>query len=92
MSFFPEVKKKLSSFIQDEKGSIQKQSLLSLGTILSASTFLGLMSAEAGAWHSNSYCNNHSNNMKLLYDETTSRITATHKHSDTNSNNYHNSS
>lgn len=92
MSFFPEVKKRLSSFLQDEKGSIQRQSLLSLGTVLATSTFMGLMSAEAGAWHSNNFCNDHQNNLKLFYDQTTSTVTATHKHYDSNTAVYHSSS
>ncbi len=83
MSFLPEAKKKLSAFIHDEKGSISKQSLLSLGSVLATATFAGLMSAEAGAWHSNSNgCNDHQNNLKLSYDPGTARITATHKHYD----------
>ena len=94
MSFFPKVKKKLSSFMQDEKASISKQSLLSLGTVLSTTTFMSLMSAEAGAWHSSgSGCtNDHQNNMHLSYDQATSRVTATHKHYDDAHSSAHSSS
>lgn len=79
--------------MHDEKASISKQSLLSLGTILSTTTFMSMMSAEAGAGHSSNYCtNNHQNNMHLVYDQATSRVTATHKHYDIAHSNSHSSS
>jgi len=86
MPFLPEAKKKLSAFLQDEKGSIPKQSLLSLGSVLTAATFTSLMSGEgyANNDHSsgNGCSNDHQNNMQLRYDQSVSRITATHKHYD----------
>ena len=79
----PQFKKKISAFIQDEKGAMPKQSLLSLGTILTTTTFLGLMADEAGAWHSShSGCSGHKNNMHVEYDPATATVTATHKHWD----------
>lgn len=44
--FIPKVTKKLSSFIKDEKGSISKQSLLSLGTFVGTVAVSSIFAAK----------------------------------------------
>ena len=52
----PKIKKKLTSFLTEEEGKISKQSLLSLGSFLSAAVIGGILATKdaAAATHSNS--------------------------------------
>ena len=48
----PKIKKKIASFVKDEKGSITKQNILTMGTIVSSATLISIVNsrdAEAGA-------------------------------------------
>ncbi len=51
---FPKVKKRITSFLLSEEGKVSKQSLLSLGSFLSAAVIGGVLaSKEAAAAHTN---------------------------------------
>jgi hypothetical protein len=51
----PTIKSKITSFVLSEKGKISKQSLISLGSFMSAAVIGGiLMSREGAANHTNS--------------------------------------
>lgn len=48
---FPKLKKKLSSFLLSEEGKISKQSLLTLGSFVSAAVIAGALATKQSAGH-----------------------------------------
>jgi hypothetical protein len=53
MIMFPKLKKKLSSFLLSEEGKISKQSLLTLGSFVSAAVIAGALATKQSAGHTN---------------------------------------
>jgi hypothetical protein len=51
IDIIPKIKKKVSAFVKEEKGSISKQSMLSIGSLLSSIAAAGIVlkEVEAGA-------------------------------------------
>jgi hypothetical protein len=81
----PKLERRLDSFLKDERGSISKQSVISVGSILAASaTLASLARPVAGQQpgcqpdHSNNV--GHTNSMAL--SETPSGLTTSHSNSD----------
>jgi hypothetical protein len=66
----PQVKKKISSFLLDEDGKISKQSILTLGSIMSVAVIGGVLKVKAGGITTT----------ELSYDPDTRIATGMHTH------------
>lgn len=73
---FPRLKKKISAFLTGENGKISKQSLLSLGSFISAVAIGGILAANQAVAHTNNCV--HTNSMETHFASTGLR--AVHSH------------
>lgn len=85
-SMLPKLERGVSSFIREERGSIPKNSIVSVGSILAASAALAVLAKPAAAASPQPGCSsNHSNNVghtnSMALAENPSGLTASHSNS-----------
>jgi hypothetical protein len=75
----PKVKKKITGFLLSEEGKISKQSLLSLGSFISAAVIGGVLATKEAAAQ-------HTNELSVSYSDGTATGTHVHHNSAEHSN------
>lgn len=86
---FPDIKKRLKSFVISEKGSISKQSVLAIGAFLTGASVGLVKEVKAGSMCGISACSSdtpslpstHANSLKVSYDRQNGIVTTIHSHS-----------